>query len=300
MEKGYFAAAWGDVTKSLGWVSKLFRLALLNVIPIFGPLVTCGYLYGWARDISWNVHRPLPDRIFGNEDGNLYKRGFFVLVVTFVFTLIPGICSSILSSMFGAVSYNGSTFAIMTASFLSCVFGLVSLALWFFAMLFDWVGTMRTSLYGTLSAGFQFGKIWSMIRYDFMGLLRIFGMSILLGTIIGFVFSIIVLALIFSGFAFAYIAYDSAATVIAVLVAALVVVVIIVLALFVGCLANALIIRALGYWTRQFDVAQWGGQEDPMPFEARFAAEQAARAQAFAQEQQAQAYQPPVQQPTQE
>ena len=62
MEKGYFAAAWGDVTKSPGWASVVLRLGLLCLIPIFGVVVMYGYLFSWARDIAWNVHRPLPRR----------------------------------------------------------------------------------------------------------------------------------------------------------------------------------------------------------------------------------------------
>ena len=30
-----------------------------------------------------------------------------------------------------------------------------------------------------------------------------------------------------------------------------------------------MVTRALGYWTRQFDVPAWRGQDDPMPFEMR-------------------------------
>ena len=67
MEKGYFAAAWGDVTKSPGWASVVLRLGLLCLIPIFGVVVMYGYLFSWARDIAWNVHRPLPRKIFANE-----------------------------------------------------------------------------------------------------------------------------------------------------------------------------------------------------------------------------------------
>ncbi len=39
------------------------------------------------------------------------------------------------------------------------------------------------------------------------------------------------------------------------------------LLLFAYVLQNALVFRALGYWTRQFDVSLWNGQDDPMPFE---------------------------------
>ena len=37
---------------------------------------------------------------------------------------------------------------------------------------------------------------------------------------------------------------------------------------FIAMFCGALIARALGYWTCQFDVPQWRGQDDPMPFEA--------------------------------
>lgn len=49
--------------------------------------------------------------------------------------------------------------------------------------------------------------------------------------------------------------------------------------LVVVCLALAVVVsaasalavvmqaRAVGYWTRQFDVPAWCGQDDPMPFE---------------------------------
>ena len=89
MEKGYFAAAWGDVTKSPGWASVVLRLGLLCLIPIFGVVVMYGYLFSWARDIAWNVHRPLPRKIFANEEGSLYRRGFFIFVVALVFSLVP-------------------------------------------------------------------------------------------------------------------------------------------------------------------------------------------------------------------
>ena len=94
MEKGYFAAAWGDVTKSPGWASVVLRLGLLCLIPIFGVVVMYGYLFSWARDIAWNVHRPLPRKIFANEDGSLYRRGFFIFVVALVFSFVPELCFS--------------------------------------------------------------------------------------------------------------------------------------------------------------------------------------------------------------
>ena len=78
MQTGYFSAAWNDVKSSQGWLGKMFLLGLIAFIPVFGPVVLLGYAFGWARDIAWGVHMPMPARIFGNEDGLLYRRGLIV------------------------------------------------------------------------------------------------------------------------------------------------------------------------------------------------------------------------------
>lgn len=273
MEKGYFAAAWGDITKSPGWFSKIMRLGLLCLIPVFGLIVLYGYLYGWARDIAWNVHRPMPDKIFGNEDGKLYKRGFFILVIGFVFSLIPGLFN-VITSMITGVSLFGSVYShdltpAVGGVFLGFLFSIAGLVLTFAVVFFVWVGSMRTSLYGTLSSGFQIGKIWAMLRYDFMGLLRIFGMYLLSSLIIGVALVVVFLILVFVGILIAVPFIDSSSALAAVMV---IVAILFFLLFIVACFAmsvfvTALVSRALGYWTRQFQVNLWGGQEDPMPFE---------------------------------
>ena len=99
MEKGYFAAAWGDVTKSPGWASVVLRLGLLCLIPIFGVVVMYGYLFSWARDIAWNVHRPLPRKIFANEDGSLYRRGFSSSLLRWCFRLFQSSLTYLLACL---------------------------------------------------------------------------------------------------------------------------------------------------------------------------------------------------------
>ena len=84
MQTGYFNAAWQDIKNTPGWFGKLILLSLLSFVPIFGWLVVLGYLYGWARDIAWDVHGPMPKHIFGNEDRKLYSRGFFAMVIGFL------------------------------------------------------------------------------------------------------------------------------------------------------------------------------------------------------------------------
>ncbi len=281
MEKGYFSAAWGDITKSPGWFSKILRMGLLNFIPIFGVLVTYGYLYGWARDIAWNVHRPMPDRIFGNEDGNLYKRGFFILVIGVVFSLVPGVFGMVTSiltgvSFVGFVSVSDASLGV-GALLMGLIFSLAGLVLTFAVVFFYWVGAMRCALYGTLSSGFQIGKIWAMMRYDFMGLLRIFGMSIICGCVVGI--ATFIIAMLVVAFMAIFIAVFQAdgpqAAVVGILIVLALILLLCIAAAFVSVFIAALISRALGYWTRQFQVNLWGGQEDPMPFEL----EQAKQAQ---------------------
>lgn len=292
MEKGYFSAAWGDITKSPGWFSKILRLGLLNLIPIFGVIVTYGYLYGWARDIAWNVHRPMPDRIFGNEDGNLYKRGFFILVIGFVCSLIPGVFSVLTSivtgfSFVGFVSTSDASFG-LGALLMGVIISLAGLVLTFAVVFFYWVGAMRCALYGTLSSGFQIGKIWAMMRYDFMGLLRIFGMSLICGCVVGIAAFIIFMLVMILGtlFGVAFVRNEAQAVAF-VLIFLLFILLVCVATFFISVLIAALVARALGYWTRQFQVNLWGGQEDPMPFEL----EQARQSQQQHQTYQAQSYQ---------
>ncbi|MED9873984.1 MAG: DUF4013 domain-containing protein [Eggerthellaceae bacterium] len=297
MEKGYFSAAWGDITKSPGWFSKMLRMGLLCFIPIFGVLVVYGYLYGWARDIAWNVHRPMPEKIFGNEDGNLYKRGFFILVIGFVFSLIPG-AFSFLTSMVTGVSFLGAATASSAplgvgSLLMALVFSLAGLVLTFAVVFFYWVGAMRCALYGTLSSGFQFGKIWAMLRYDFTGLLRIFGMSLICGAVVGIAAFIIVglsvtLSVIFG---VAFIQNETQAVIFAVIIL-LLILILCVVSSFISVLITALISRALGYWTRQFQVNLWGGQEDPMPFELEQARQSQQRYDAYAAQQTYQAQNP--------
>ena len=301
MEKGYFAAAWGDVTKSPGWISKLLRLGLLLLVPIFGQVVAYGYLYGWARDIAWNVHRPLPAKIFGNEDGNLYKRGFFIFLVALVFSLVPGAFNFLSHLVSGTalvggslnLTMNGSYYSyapLMGGVFFSMVLGLFSFILALAVAFFAWVGSMRTALYGTLSAGFQLNKIWAMLRYDFPGLLRIFAMALIVGLVIGFFLMVALFMFVLVGVVMVSAASlgGSGAFSVALFgvgVFSLFGIAFLLLSLFCIALCDALVIRALGYWTRQFEVSRWGGQEDPMPFEQRAAAQQSTAQQQAPQQQ---------------
>ena len=291
MQAGYFKTAWSDVKNSGGWFGKILLLSLVAFIPVFGAIAIAGYLYGWARDIAWGIHGPMPKHIFGNEDGKLYSRGFFVLVIGFVFALLPWAIELVWAFVMGFGSltfgysyggYSGGTF--LFGGLMTLVFTALTVATAFAAMLFQWVGSMRMSIYGRLSAGFQFSKMWAMIRHDFGGLMRIFGMCILLSVIVSVVisvlFTIVIFVTVLIGIAATggnlradhfdgtvigwIIAFGGLAIVGSLLVSYI--------AIAASMFIATLVVRALGYWTRQFDVPAWRGQDDPMPFELHAAA----------------------------
>ena len=288
MRQHYFKTAWRDVVRSPRWFTRFLVLALVSLIPVFGWIVVSGYLLGWARDIAWGAHTPLPEHVFDNSDGMLYRRGLFSAVIVAVCALVPYLIAAVggvvstgsatgARMLFQGMFSDGSFPVNVMFSTWGMVTALATLAAAFFAVLFGLVGSMRMSIYGRLSAGFQLGRSWAMIRRDLGGLLRIVGMALLVGLAAGVVLLVLlgVISLVVGALAVAgYRAIDflEPAGVFIVLLAGMFVLfvslVCIVAVKFVAMLCGALIARALGYWTCQFEVPQWRGQDDPMPFEA--------------------------------
>lgn len=307
MKIQYYKTAWGDIKNSPGWFGKLCLLALINFIPVFGQIVTGGYLYGWAREIAWGTRAPLGARIFNNDDGKFWRRGWFIFVLGFVFALLPMIITSIGSAMQSAgvvVAPNGavhSTGNPVVAGFGTLIY-FIGFLLTFFMMILRWIGSMRIAIYDRLSAGFQFGKLWKMLRHDTSGIMRIFGMYLLVGIILGIILSIIISILafivIFAGVsglinagytanALQHMTQAQAVQLLWQFIASAGVVGF--FAFVIGAYLTALstlfidmlVVRALGYWTMQFDVPNWHGQDDPMPFETMPKAQQPAPGQPY-------------------
>ncbi|MBR0406062.1 MAG: DUF4013 domain-containing protein [Eggerthellaceae bacterium] len=288
----YFQTSWNDIKNSHGWFGKLCLLALVGLIPIFGQIVILGYLYGWAREIAWGVHEPLPSQIFGNEDGKLYRRGWFILLLTFVFSLVPAIIMGVGSSMQQVGLYasiaNDATASANASIAIGSILYLVGIVAVLLVSILAWIGSMRVTIYDRLSAGFQLGKIWKMFRHDTGGIMRVFGMNLLVGLILGILLSIIITILIMlvvfagaaglmsAGYTPESLEYMSDAEATRILVqfvssAGFVGIICMAVSLFLSNVASVfvemLVARALGYWTWQFDVPQWRGKDDPMPFE---------------------------------
>ena len=285
MQVKYFQTAWNDIKNSPGWFGKLCLLALLNFIPIFGQIVMLGYLYGWAREMAWGAHRPLPSSIFSNDDGKFWRRGWFLLVVGFVFQLVPSIIVGIGNSMRGVsvATYlqgypHGLDAPVVAAGGVAATAGigmlivLVGFVLALLVEVLTMIAFMRTAIYDRLSAGFQLGKIWKMFRHDTSGILKIFGMNLLVSAIIGVIcgiaLSLVIMIVIAMAAGTTYGSQEANAVAIAFMgIGSLLMLVVLYFTLVGTVFVETLVARALGYWTMQFEVPKWRGQDDPLPFE---------------------------------
>ncbi|MGI6591054.1 MAG: DUF4013 domain-containing protein [Eggerthellaceae bacterium] len=284
MTKGYYRAAWNDIKNSEGWFGKSCLLGLILFIPVFGIMVVDGYLLGWSREIAWNLNRPLPKKIFGNEDGKLYRRGWFSFVIGLVMSIVPLIIYIIAM----AVSGDDSSGLNVGAAILMI---LCVLATILFEMA-AWVGDMRMTLYDSLGAGLGFKQIWKMMDHDFPGLLRIFCIELVLSIIICLIVFVVFFLVFFIAIMSAFgILSGSGDLMTGAGAAELVMIVLTFLPLFlimmyvmnVATVFVAMVVfRAMGYWTRNFQVDKWGDRNAPLPFETQATQNAAATSDAAA------------------
>lgn len=289
MQIKYFQTAWNDVKNSPGWFKNVLKLGLLDMIPILGTIVQNGFLYGWAREAAWNVRNPLPRTIFGNNDTRLWARGGLIFVFMFVLGLIPGIISTfsdmLTNSGYFALLAGGSYYGSVPpvsggAMALGFLLSLVSLALYVLVEFIGWAGSMRISIYDSLSAGFNIKNDWSMLKRDTNGIVRIFAMNLLFGLIFGLIFGLVFFIVCFTFLMSILIPVINASsgtmsdseimTAIAsagagFLVFMLVFTLLIYALMCVSVWLQMITTRALGYWTSQFNVPSWGPQDAPLP-----------------------------------
>ncbi|MGI6046030.1 MAG: DUF4013 domain-containing protein [Eggerthellaceae bacterium] len=299
MQNGYYRAAWDDIKSSPHWISTIILLSLILLISVAGPIFVASYSLNWARDIAWGVREPMPKEIFISQP-RYYLCGFFSVVIFVVLGLLPfvlhagsdffaglaAIPTAPQASVLAFPAWQSALFTIAGVLALVCEIG--AWVAFFFVFITAWVGTVRMRIYERLSAGFQFTRIWSMIRHDFQGIFIIFGMTLLLGVIGIFAINAIFLGCISGILGESFIVQDLNTFLVAVVQAiydasyfggwAAVVLAAIIFAEAVWFSFLAILCtRALGYWVQGFDVAQWRGSEDPMPFELAEAARAVAR-----------------------
>lgn len=279
MGQRYLARSMNALTLTKNWFGKLVLLSLIALILLFGPVVVAGYLFGWARDAAWGMENPLPSRIFGNEDGMLYRRGLYAFVIMFVVSLALSLVMGFVGALEGSTYFEWapwhSRWFAGSVGFVTAALGLlVGVA----STLIAWACVMRMTIYNTLHSGFQFKRIAAMLRKDIVGLLKVYGMQLFLWLVVGALLATVWVIVVFAcacaflpavGAAGAGSSGDAVAgsVVVACAVAGLLVTLAAGVTLVGFVFVEALVCRALGYWMAQFDIVAWGTQDDLLPCE---------------------------------
>lgn len=298
MSGKYWKTCSKDITSSEGWFKKILLLGLVSFVPVFGSMTLQGYAYEWAHKAAWGVAGPMPKKIYGRAGSPLLRWGWFAFAIGFIISLIPAVITCVSSFMVDAglgisvwAMYDPSYYhgAVGAGSGIMLVIGVILMIVGFVASfaayVLTWVCCMRMTAYNKFGAGMQLGKAFKMIKHDFGGIMRIFGMYLLTTLIIVAIVTVITCIVMFvvllgvvalgvgatSGF-YAMSEREAVGLVVGLIFMALLfgfplILACVYIELVMLAWQTLLVTRAVGYWTAQFDIAHWGRMEDPMPFE---------------------------------
>lgn len=274
-ERGrYFSRAWSLLTREKGWWKPVAVCAAADLVPVAGPLGVLGYRLEWARLVAWGAD--VSPKRHGVRVGSCISsgwRGFLVLLVwNLVMGVIGGVC--------GALPLIGGLLGTLWT--ICCLYlGMVVS-----------VAALRATIYQKAGAGFSWKNLVELGRRDPSGLLSILGWEMLCYLVIalagGIVLSVTALGAApriislaselgyynsglygygspygGSEYYVAQLAMELFFYVIAAFGPTLIVLGLIALVLRNGI--SMVVYAALGLWIRQFDVANWGRSEEPLP-----------------------------------
>lgn len=270
-ERGrYFSRAWSLLTREKGWWKPVAVCAAADLVPVAGPLGVLGYKLEWARLVAWGAD--VSPKRHGVRVGSCISsgwRGFLVLLVWgLVMGVIGGVC--------GALPLIGGLLSTLWT--ICCLYlGMVVS-----------VATLRATIYQKAGAGFSWKNLVELGRRDPSGLLSILGWEMLCYLVIALVSGIVLsvtalgampriislaseLGYYNSGLSpygdleyyVTQLAMELFFYVIAAFGPTLIVLALIALVLRNGI--SMVVYAALGLWIRQFDVANWGRSEEPLP-----------------------------------
>ena len=270
-ERGrYFSRAWSLLTREKGWWKPVAVCAAADLVPVAGPLGVLGYKLEWARLVAWGAD--VSPKRHGVRAGSCISsgwRGFLVLLVWgLVMSVIGGVC--------GALPLIGGLLGTLWT--ICCLYlGMVVS-----------VATLRATIYQKAGAGFSWKNLVELGRRDPSGLFSILGWEMLCYLVIALVSGIVLsvtalgampriislaseLGYYNSGLSpygdleyyVTQLAMELFFYVIAAFGPTLIVLALIALVLRNGI--SMVVYAALGLWIRQFDVANWGRSEEPLP-----------------------------------
>lgn len=262
---GYFAQSWALLTKDRGWIKPLLVLGAALLVPVVGMLGVMGYACEWARLTAWGVDAAPKQR--GVRVGECIKSGGRMFVVTFVYGLVAGLATSTVTLVLG-----NNVITNLLGSLVTFVVGFVAT-----------IAGLRATIYQSVSAGFQLGRVQEMIERDTNGCLHVAAVSLLMTVALGFAISALsMVALVpvairlsigLTGFDLVDLQYLDSTTaryVFSEFFTALgAVSPLLAVISYVSCVGSALVTllsdTVVALWMRQFDVPSWGASGDPLP-----------------------------------
>jgi hypothetical protein len=270
----YLSRSWALLTRDKGWAKPVLVLAIAKLVPVAGPLGVRGYEQEWARLTAWGVDSAPKQKDV--KVGACIASGWRAFLVALGWSAIY----VVLTWALGAATER-SEIASALVGILSFVLG-IALELWLL------VSMLRATIYQRVGAGYKASRVWEMMRRDPNGLLRILGIELLGGLIVGavaivFLFVVLLMSapsimriayltngMYAPGYGYgmgsAYLETYVLDQVVSMLAGAAPVV----LVGWYACsvvneVMTLLVTTAAGLWFRQFDVPRWGTSDDPLP-----------------------------------
>jgi hypothetical protein len=257
--RGYWSRSWQLLTRDEGWIKPLLVLGAARLVPIVGSFGADGYGLEWARLTAWGVDSS-PKQKNVNVSACI-KTGARAFVVSLGYLVVIGFVRGILTTILG-----------------TSLGGLLSAAVGLLGGVVVAVAKLHSAIYQSIGAGYQVPRIVEMIKRDYHGLLRIAGMWAIMSIAIGVTFSVllggatvvrggdILIDLVgYSGYGYDddWLIANTVLKLLGRMAPALC------LLLYAGLVASSfqslMVTTATGLWMRQFDVANWGEDNEPLP-----------------------------------
>lgn len=257
--RGYWSRSWQLLTRDEGWIKPLLVLGAARLVPIVGSFGADGYGLEWARLTAWGVDSS-PKQKNVNVSACI-KTGARAFVVSLGYLVVIGFVRGILTTILG-----------------TSLGGLLSAAVGLLGGVVVAVAKLHSAIYQNIGAGYQVPRIVEMIKRDYHGLLRIAGMWAIMSIAIGVTFSVllggatvvrggdILIDLVgYSGYGYDddWLIANTVLKLLGRMAPALC------LLLYAGLVASSfqslMVTTATGLWMRQFDVANWGEDNEPLP-----------------------------------
>jgi hypothetical protein len=162
--------------KDANWLSKILVGALVSLVPILN-FASYGYAVQTTRNIRDDEATPLPG--WSGSIGKFFGEGLKLFVIGLLYSIPLWILSLILIPIF--TSDSGALVALGVLIALAELAVALLLIFWFQGVIVNFANL------GTIGSGFQFGKIWGIIRQNMGRMLVTVGVAFLAGILVSIV-----------------------------------------------------------------------------------------------------------------